>query len=55
MAFHMFFMTCPIQPQWEKWIENGIIDFLNDFLNDYNKIKVTYMFWHCGGNKIFDY
>jgi hypothetical protein len=47
------FTTCPIRLQWQKQLENGI----NDFKNDYNQIVpiVKDMFWHCGGNKIFDY
>jgi hypothetical protein len=49
----MFFTTCPIQLQWEKQLENGI----GDFLNDYNQIRLVVkdMFWHCEGNKIFDF
>ncbi len=36
---------------------NGISDLKNDLKNNHNQIElvVKYMFWHCGGNKIFDY
>jgi hypothetical protein len=50
---NMFFTTCPIRLQWEIQLENGI----GDFLNDYNQIRLVVkdMFWHCEGNKIFDF
>jgi hypothetical protein len=53
---NMSFMTCLIQLQWEKWLENNISDKKN-YKNDYNWIGLVVkdMFWHCGGNEIFDY
>jgi hypothetical protein len=37
------------QLQWEKWLQNGIKNFLNDLKNDYSWIVliVKHMFWHC--------
>ncbi len=46
-------MTCLIELQWDKQLENGISNFYNDQKNDYSQIRlvVKYMFWCCGGNK----
>ncbi len=50
-------MTCPIQLQWEKQLENDINNFKNNYKYDYNQIGpiIKDIFWHCGGNRIFDY
>ncbi len=46
-------MTCPIQLQWEKQLENGIGDIKNDQKNDHSQmgLVVKDMFQCCGGNK----
>ncbi len=57
MAFHVFLTTCFILLQWEKQLENNIINFLNNYKNDYSQIGLVVkdMFWSCGDRKIHEY